>query len=44
MMRIEFDYMDAGRENEDLYKVYQKIESMLEEVNSQQPPGLNTAW
>ena len=43
-MRIGFDYFDPGKENDDLYKVYLKIESMLDEINSQQPPGLDTAW
>jgi hypothetical protein len=44
MMQIDFDYLEPGKENEELYKVYQKIELMLDEINSQQPPGLNTGW
>ena len=29
MMQIDFDYLEPGKENEELYKVYQKIELML---------------
>jgi hypothetical protein len=43
-MRIEFKYLDPGTENADLFKIYQKVESMLDDINSQQPPGLNTAF